>query len=80
VQLNPSSAEAWNNLGIALAANRHPPAAVVAFCAAQRFQPGSPSIHDNLAKALRLAGRNEEATLAAETAAQLRAVARRASP
>jgi Flp pilus assembly protein TadD len=80
VQLNPHSAEAWNNLGIALAANRHPHDAVVAFRAAQRFQHGSPSIHDNLAKALRLAGRNEEATLAAETAAQLRAVARRASP
>jgi hypothetical protein len=39
--------------------------------------PDSPSIHDNLAKALRLVGRPREAAVAAEQAARLRAAVRR---
>jgi len=43
---------------------------------ALHFLPGSPSAHDNLAQALRLAGRAGEANAAVERAARLRAASR----
>ena len=56
---------------------RRAPEAVGVFRGALHFMPDSPSLYENLDKALRLAGRNDEAVVAAQQAARLREMVRK---
>lgn len=61
VRLAPGTAEAWNNLGVALRAAGRPAEARAAYRRALRARPDYAAAHDNLGALLAAAGEHEEA-------------------
>ncbi len=61
LRLNPNSAEAHKNLGIAQLAKGQPSLAIEQFREALRLEPGNPEILNTLANALLAAGRPQQA-------------------